>query len=345
MLVAVLVAGCGSNSGKTDADGNPISEKKMEKKGSSGKTLEVLLVSENSVYTGATKELIDSLFKQPQVGLPGNEPMFDLVHIPTSSFKNTEMFRVHRNVLIFDINAENPNKVYRHADEWAAPQIVFEFMVKDAESLAALLRKYYPSVLEDIYRAEHRRIIKAFNGQSGYDLRADVKRQFGFDLAFSDEFRAANLEQPSPDYAWIRKEAKDFSIGVLVKVVPYTSKSQFEEPALLTQIDSMMRNVGGPADGSYMGTECRMPFYTKQDPTMDQSSYCVETRGCWRLFGDFMGGPFVNYALLSPDNKHIVMLCAYAYSPRFPKRDYLMQVESICHSIRFEEADQNTSAR
>ncbi len=325
LTLAVMVAACGGNE-----------KKELEKKGSSGKTLEILLVADHEVYNGDVKDLIDSLFRGPQPGFMNNEPKFDVVNIPVSSFNNSEMFRVHRNVLKLDINPENPNKVYMHRDAWAAPQIVFDFAVKDRASLDTLLIKYYDRILQEVYRAEHARIIKAYNGQSGYELRDAIRKQFGFDLAFSNEFRMANVAHPSEDFAWVRKEAKDFSIGVLVKVMPYTQQGQFEEKFILDQLDTMMRQVGGPADSSYMGTERRMNFVTRP-ADMQQSSFSVETRGCWRLFGDFMGGPFVNYTLLSPDKKQVIMLCAYTYCPRFDKRDYLMQVESVCHSIAFEK--------
>ena len=66
--------------------------------------------------------------------------------------------------------------------------------------------------------------------------------------------------------------------------------------------------------------------------------FCIETRGLWRLIGDFMGGPFVNYTFTSPDNNTLIMLTGYVYSPRKPKRDFLLQAESICHSIKFNKS-------
>ena len=88
-----------------------------------------------------------------------------------------------------------------------------------------------------------------------------------------------------------------------------------------------------------MNVERRMPFYTRK-VDFEGSPYCVETRGCWRTEGDFMGGPFVNFVVLSPDNKQVVFLTGYIYYPSgriksLSKRDLLMQAEGICHSLRF----------
>lgn len=309
----------------------------MQKKGSCGKTLEMLLVADRDVYCGNTKQLIDTLFTHPQEAFLTPEPIFDLVNIPTSSFHNTDMFQAHRNVVMCDIKPDNPNKVYKYADRWSSPQIVFEFAVTDRKTLDSFLVKYAPMVIDEMYNAEYRRIIKAFAGIKGVELMHKVKDVFGFELTFSDEFEIAKM---SDDFAWIRKETKDFGIGVLIQTLPYTDKKQFDLETVLNNLDiTMKNNVPGPADSSYMGTERRWEFVHR--PITLAGQYATETRGMWRTFGDFMGGPFVCYTLVNPNNKQLVMLTAYTYSPRntksapYAKRDHLMQVDGICRSITF----------
>ena len=51
-----------------------------------------------------------------------------------------------------------------------------------------------------------------------------------------------------------------------------------------------------------------------------------------------MGGPFVTYTMLDPTEKKVVMLTGYVFCPRnkpTTKRDLLMQVESICRTVKF----------
>lgn len=317
----------------------------VEKKGSSGKTLEMLIVADKGVYQGDVKSVIDSLFASPQVCLPVPESKFDLVNIPKSSYENSEMFRNHRNIILLDINTENADKVYMHIDEYAAPQVVFDFAAKSEASLKELLIKYETVILRETYQAEHRRVIKAFAGMEGYDLTQKVHDKFAFNLMFSNEFHWA---KEAEDFAWIRKEAKDFGEGVLVDVLPYESEKMFEEQHILDRMDTIMkRHVPASAENSYMGIERRKndegaylaPIVSKRIE-FPNTEYCVETRGCWRAFGDFMGGPFVSYTLLSPDKKNVIMLTGYVYCPRnkpWTKRDLLMQTESICWSINWDK--------
>ena len=333
LVTALLVSSCGN--GK---DPNTV-----QKKGSSGKTLELLVVANEDVYTGDTKALIDSIFSSPQLGLPQMEKKFDIVNIPMSSYKNTEIFKVHRNVILLDVNPSNPDKVYMHIDEYAAPQVIVDFACKDVNSLQNNIRKYQEFMFRELYKAEHRRVIKAFKGMNGYDVNESIKKKFGFGLTFSNEF---SLAKEDVDFAWVRKEAKDFGIGVIVDVFPYESKADFDENHILDRLDTTMKHyIPASADNSYMGIERRRdqggnylaPIYSKV-VDFDSSEYAVETRGCWRAFGDFMGGPFVTYTILSPDKKQVVMLTGYVYCPRnkpWTKRDLLMQVESICWSLKW----------
>lgn len=333
MMVALVLCSC---NGKNKNE-------EPQKKGSSGKTLELLLVADKNVYTSDTKVLIDSIFGSLQPCLPAPESRFDIVNIPVSSYENTEMFKVHRNVLLLDVNPENPDKVYRHIDEYAAPQVIFDFAAKNPQSLCQLIRQYKDQIMEEMYNAEHRRVIKAFKGIDGYEVNKQVREKFAFALTFSNEFSWA---MDTDNFAWVRKETKDFGMGLLIDVEPYENQNAFEETKILDRIDTFMkRYVPSCAPDSYTGIERRradngeyLADIMSRNVDFNGSEYAVETRGCWRSFGDFMGGPFVAYTILSPDKKNVVTLMGYVYCPRnkpWTKRDLLMQLESVCWSLEW----------
>ncbi len=308
----------------------------LTKKSSSGKTLEVLLVADKGQYYGATRDLIDSIFREVQPCLPQPEPRFDIVNIPVSSLRNAQMFRMHRNIVLCELKKGNPDKVYIERDKWASPQVVASIEASSEASLRDLLRKYQGAIIDAIYQAEHQRIINAFHNIRNVELMNRVMEKFGFALTFSEDFAWASEDD---GFAWIRKETKDFSLGILVNVTPYRDEKQFTPEKIYNRLDTIMRrHVPGPADGSYMCTERRIdPITRKVD--YPNSPYCIETHGLWRLQGDFMGGPYVHYALLSPDRRTLVDLVGFVYCPRFNKRDYLMQVEGICNSLKWEEKE------
>lgn len=308
----------------------------LTQKSSSGKTLEVLMAADRGHFTGATRELIDSIFRQPQGCLPQPEPVFDVVNIPVSSLHNTQMFQMHRNILLFEVKEGNPDKVYIDRDRWATPQVVVHVAASSEASLRDLLRRYEANIFRAIYDAEHQRMIRAFYNIRNVKLMNRLAEKFGFELAVSEDFM---LAEEDDGFAWIRKETKDISLGILVNVTPYRNQDQLTTEKIYNRLDTLMRrHVPGPSEGSYMGTERRVEMES-MNVDYKGSSYCIQTHGLWRLFGneDRMGGPFVSYSMLSPDGKDIIDLVGFVYAPRFEKRDYLMQVEGICNSLKWRE--------
>ena len=185
---------------------------------------------------------------------------------------------------------------------------------------------------------EYRRMKKVFGQTPNIKLINNIEKKYGFKLAIPEEF---SLNKQVDDFTWIRKEAKDFSLHIYINVAPAGDPKALEEATILDNLDTLMKHyVSGPADGSYQGTERRDFFYTREAMIGDRKA--METRGLWRLFGDFMGGPFVCYTFLSPDEQQVVTLVGLVYSPSqrnkmVMKRDLLMQVDGICHSYQVGE--------
>lgn len=316
-----LFAGCGADV----LSGKP---------GSSGKTLELMVVAKNSVYSGHTKLLADSLFASPQVGLNQPEPRFDVVQIAPSSFEGNTMFQAHRNILMLEVDPQQADKVYLEYNKWSSPQVVIRIAARSTQSLDSLLLTNGERLLKEFYNKEYARMEKVFSQTPNIKVNKALQQKYGFTLMFPEEFTLAKSED---SFMWVRKEAKDFSLGVYVSVAPAGERS-YEEAYILDNLDTLMkRYVPGPAEGSYQGTERRDFFYTREATIGDTKA--VETRGLWRLYGDFMSGPFVCYTFPSADGTQTVTLVGYVYSPSqrnkmVMKRDLLMQVDGICHSYK-----------
>ena len=164
LSAVVLLAACHSRQNEA-----------IMQKSSSGKTLEVLVAADKGKMMKMTRELIDSVFLQPQGCLPQPEPWFDVVNVPVSSLRNTHMFQMHRNIIILEVKNGNPDKVYIDRDKWAAPQVVVDIAASSEASLRDLLRKYEPNIVKAIYEAEHKRMIKAFYNNRNVELMKSRK--------------------------------------------------------------------------------------------------------------------------------------------------------------------------
>lgn len=309
------------------------------KPGSSGKTLELLLVTKNSIYSGTTQQAIDTIFRTPQDGLNQPESRFDVVKISPNDFDGNTMFQAHRNILILDVDPQGINKVYLENDKWSTPQVVIRIAANSREALDSMLMTHSERLLKELYKQEYRRMDKIFSQTPGIKIINKIKEKYGFHLSIPEEFALAKMKEET-DFTWVLKQTKDFDLHLYLYKRPAKDESDFEEAVILDHLDTILRRyVPGPSEGSFPGVERRDFFYTRDVMLGDVKA--VETRGLWRTYNDFMGGPFICFTFLSPDKSTVYTMMACVYSPSqrnklSMKRDLLMQLDGICHSLKFE---------
>ena len=92
----------------------------------------------------------------------------------------------------------------------------------------------------------------------------------------------------------------------------------------------LKENVPGMFENTWMTTGTFMP------PSLEFIHFrgrdFAQVRGLWEVENDYMGGPFVSHSFYSPDGSEIIVAEAFVYAPRYDKRQYLRQVESILFS-------------
>lgn len=311
--------------------------------GSGGKTCEVVVVTTKDKWDGAIGNSIRAFLGAIQPGLNQAESCFDLVNILPTQFNESEMFRHHRNVLIVEFNENEAAKFEMFQDPWAFPQIVMKFSVPDEARFDSLFAIKKERIKAALYLKEYQRVQKVFKDGAAVRVNERLKENHGFELVFPDGFDFAAEDK---DFGWIRKESKDFGQGIIFSVRPYQSVDEFKTENILAERNRICARIPGPAEGSYMSTEISEAEYAPVSrPIRLNGFYAVETRGLWRLEGDFMGGPFVNYLIADTANHRLIMLDAYLYSPRKPKRDLLMQLEGIAQGFTtFKENNQPPKA-
>lgn len=308
------------------------------KPGSSGKTLELMVVASESLYSSTTKMALDSLFGTPQVALNQPESRFDMVRVPPSKFEDNTMFQSHRNILILEVDPQNINKVYLEKDKWSTPQVVIRITASDRHSLDSILLVNCDRLLKEYYEQEYRRMDKIFSQSPDIKIINNIKQKYGLELSIPEEFSMAKMRSESA-FTWVLKKTKDFDLHLYLYSRPAVGASDFQEATILDSVDAILqRYVPGPSEGSYPGVERRDFFYTRDVMLGDIKA--VETRGLWRTYNDFMSGPFVCYTFASEDGATIYTLMGSVYSPsqrskQMMKRDLLMQVDGICRSVKF----------
>jgi len=297
----------------------------------SGKAGEVMVVIEKEDWEGSTGVAIRETLADDTPYLAQREPLFNLSNVPPGSFNN--MFKMHRNLVLVNVNPQNTsNGVVYKSNVWARPQALVQINAADSEQAANLFRESSSVIAEFFEQSERDRIIENSKLYEEKDLQEPLKDLTGGYLHFPTGYR---LKKWTDSFVWIADE-KQYTMQTVMAYKFPVRKDPFSAANLVAERDSVMQaNVPGMFEGSYMTTSTAFEPVTKS--LRYRGRDFVEMRGFWEVHGDFMGGPFVSHAFYSPDGKEIIVLEAFVYAPRYDKRQYLRQVESVLYSFEWKK--------
>ena len=296
----------------------------------SGKAGEIVVVIDKDNWEGNVGNALREILADDCPYLAQREPLFTLANVPPGSFNN--MFKMHRNILILNINPQNQKTgmMYKR-DEWARPQSVAQINAFDEEGALSVLAEAKDQLPEFFEAAERDRIIANSILYEELTLRGPVEKLTGGILHFPSGYK---LRKTTDDFVWIADEKQYTSQVVMAYRYAVPESDPFSLENIIAKRNEVMQaNVPGMFDGTYMTTSAAV------EPTTRSLKYhgidFMETRGFWEVQGDFMGGPFVSHSFYSPDGKDIIVLEAFVYAPKYDKRQYLRQVESILYSFEW----------
>lgn len=293
----------------------------------SGKAGEIIVVMEKPDWESSLGNEVRELLASDCPYLPQREPLYSLVNVTPSNF--ADLFKVHRNIIVFNVNAQVDSAcvLYKH-DVWAAPQCVIQVNGRNTEEASSQMKFSSEIILASIEQAERDRVIKNSIKYEERQIASQVSKVFGGSPHFPSGYK---LKKLTPNFAWISDEKQYTTQGVLMYKYPAGEENPFsKENIIMHRNETFMANVPGMFENTYMTTS---EFF---EPTVEYIKYLgrdlAQTRGMWEVENDFMGGPFVSHSFYSKDGSEIIVLDAFVYAPRYDKRQYLRQVESIIYS-------------
>lgn len=294
----------------------------------SGKAGEVVIVAEKSWWDGELGEEVRGLLGDECPYLAQQEPLYNLVQVTPGGF--TEMFKVHRNIVSFNINpAVDTSAVLFRRNVWAAPQCVIQICAKSIEQAASLFADEGSKIAGALEQAERDRVIANCIRYEEKEVSTKVSEVFGSTLRFPVGYKIKKL---SHDFVWVADEKQYTNQGIFMyRYATGDDKEPFTVEKMVEKRNEILAlNVPGMFDGTYMTTSDFFP------PILEYIRYkgrdFAELRAYWEVRNDFMGGPFASHSFYSADGSEIIVLEAFVYAPKFDKRQYLRQVESILWS-------------
>ena len=315
---------------------NEQTKKKVLLPNISGKAGEVIVVIGKNDWEGIVGTTLRDTLACDCPYLPQREPLYSLVDVAPAGFTN--MFQIHRNIIVINISntVTEPGVVFKK-DVWAAPQCVIYVNAINSDSAAQLIKDYSAKIKTTLEQAERDRVIANATRYEQLNLRPVVTRLFGGSPRFPSGYQ---LKKQTNDFLWITYDTQFTMQGVLIFKYPVVEgENMMDLDNIITNTNKMLKeNVPGMFENTYM----TISDYAR--PSIEYIRYkgrdFAQLRGFWEVHNDYMGGPFVSHVFYSPDGKDMIVLQGFVYAPKYDKRHYLRQVESILYSFQWEASEE-----
>ncbi len=296
-----------------------------------GKPYEIFVVTSKDVWNGAVGDSLRKLAEQEVLWVNQPEPIFDLISITPQALN--DITKRHRNLLITRIDAKLDSARFTITrDRWASEQIVAELSAPSDSALAGYISEHGDKITTFFHDVEQERMrVRAARHNAEY-VEKTIKEKFDFTMTIPRGYRVAN---DTTDFLWVKYELPLATLGVVIYNYDRPKDGDSKNLHPVEQRNRAVRQIPGPVPGSYMASD---DIFEPESEVVEIDSVAwIQTLGYWKVVGDFMGGPFMNYTTLNPNtNKYIAIdMFVYSPSPRYPKRNYIRQLESLMLGVDF----------
>ena len=290
-----------------------------------GKINTISVIIDDQLWNGDIGDSIRNKFASPVIGLPQEEPLFNINQYPT---KLLEGFMTDTRAIIV-VKKSEENKFEIHKDQYAFPQTVFHISGKTRADIINSIEKNAPEMIQIIKQGE---IVEAerINSQSLIDPKIIANK---FHISIQIPTGYVYVLQKS-NFMWLKKEIIGGNNSILIYQLPFNTINRRGD--LISCIVKMRDSIGklyisGKEPNTNMLTEeAYAPYLFK---SKHDGKETFETKGTWQLNNDFMSGPFINYAIIDPDYNRILVLEGFCYAPSKDKRDLMHELEAIIKTV------------
>ena len=320
-IFALFATSCGSE--ETNADGTVKDTRILPP--SSGTHSELLLVMPDELWLGPAGEAFREIYLADQDGLPQAESYFDASRVEPKDVN--KILQKAKNILW--VEKSDTSFVKMTKDLWARPQRLVRITAPTEKAITAELRGSANQVMQ-AFKDHDMELIQTRLRRSAYAYTHENLKDIGI---------KSMLLHKGFDPTLDKENLKIFATKT-VKTIQYiviSSRPMSEGLVSVDEIIAHRDSIGknyfeGTYEDSYMTTEMLIPPAIAN--TEISGMFALETRGLWRMEGDFMGGPFLSYSIYDEKNDRILTVEALLYGPQAKKRNVVLEMEAMLKSIK-----------
>lgn len=317
-----------------------------------GQIDQVIVVMDSTQWDSQTALAIEETFGAGIETLPNWEPKYNLEFRDFRTNQQLDYIREHKNV-IFATPLDDETNVgsfvrailsddveqrvrseesfaFPLEDRWVRDQWVLILTSTSDEILAEKIRNSEESIVGHLEEREiERREREVFRRGEQVDISERLWEDFGWKVRMQHDYTVVNETSDAivfarylPEnnrrmWAWWKDDVQDIDF--------------LDANWINATRDSLMQiYMEGEREGNYITTEysSRRNVITKEIETNDRL-IGFETLGTWRMVGNVMGGPFVNYTYYDPATERLFMVEYWQFAPNVGKRRFVRQFQAM----------------
>jgi len=296
-----------------------------------GKINSVIVVVRDGVSETKAAKTLDSILVQEIYGMPQSEQLFDVSYVTEGNLN--DLLKKNRNIIYLIISdTVKKEGIFKSEDVFAAPQTILFIRSSHPDSAQKLIQKSEKVILQALTNTEFRRIYEIMTKSPAIDLKKKISQNYGIDLQLINLFFEA---KSTNDFMWLRLETNNYSQALILMKEPFNKENQFNPTHIRSWIDNNLKlQIPGQFEGTYMKIDDSV-IKVKVDRVIINDIERIVFSGLWGVEGDFMGGPFRSHTFISKDKSSLITVYAYVYYQNEPKRNLMMDLEAILHSIKY----------
>lgn len=292
-----------------------------------GRINNLQIIISNDLWNNEVGEKIREHFAALTDGLPQQEAIFSINQMNPEAHQG--FARTSRTFLYVTLGSEDTVRLKKNV--YAKPQVGAFIIGASEERLVELIDQEQQNII-GVFKASE---IKERQRRTNIALlRVDsLKERFGVTLKLPSAYRVASA---SDNFYWLRKDLKNGTTNILIYEVPLTTIGK--DSMIIGDIIKMRDSIGAgylpvEEDGVFSTEEAYAPYlFTSQI----DGKFAYETKGIWEVKGEYMAGPFLNFAIRDEKNDRYLILEGFTYAPSVEKRDLQFELESILRSAKIE---------
>lgn len=292
---------------------------------SSGRINHLLVVMNNQDWEGRLGDSLRNILAEPVLGLPQEEAQFSVNQVDPGAFSS--LFKRTRNVLYIDL--ADKDAFYQSLNSYAAPQTILTILGADMDSLLKSLEEHKAEIIQVFKKQDLALYQKKITANHWSSKKINTMKNLGFTMDIPQSY---NEVDDSGDFLWYRYNFTKGMLNLIAYEFPVKDASEFTPQRIIKVRDSIGRiHIPGQFENTHMKTE---PLYNPAARKIELDGRpAYEIRGLWIIKNDYMGGPFINYAIFDEPNNRVLVVEGFSYSPAVKKRDFVFEMEAILRTV------------